>query len=53
MEPVTVTVADARKALGIGIGIGNTKIYELMNAGKLEAVHIGRVRVPSLPRAGR
>lgn len=38
MEPVTVTVAGARKALGLG----NTKIYELIGQGKLTAVKVGR-----------
>lgn len=38
MDPVTVTVADARRALGIG----NTKIYELIGAGRLETIKIGR-----------
>ncbi len=38
MEPVTVTVDGAKKA----IGIGTTKLYELINAGKLETVKIGR-----------
>lgn len=38
MEPLTVTVAGARKALGIG----TTKIYELIGAGQLRTVKIGR-----------
>lgn len=38
MEPITVTVADARKA----IGIGHTKLYELIGAGKLRTVKVGR-----------
>jgi excisionase family DNA binding protein len=38
MEPVTVTVDGARKALGIG----TTKIYELIGDGKLDAVKLGR-----------
>ncbi len=38
MEPVTVTVDGAKKA----IGIGSTKIYELIAEGKLETVRIGR-----------
>ena len=41
MEPVTISVADARKALGIGI----TKIYELMKAGQLDTISIGRRRL--------
>jgi hypothetical protein len=38
MEPVAVTPADAFKALGIG----TTKGYELINAGKLKRIKIGR-----------
>lgn len=38
MEPLTVTVANARKALGIG----TTKIYELIGEGQLRTVKIGR-----------
>jgi excisionase family DNA binding protein len=38
MEPITVTVDGAKKA----IGIGTTKLYELINDGKLETVKIGR-----------
>jgi excisionase family DNA binding protein len=38
MEPLTVTVAGARNALGIG----TTKIYELIADGRLQVVKIGR-----------
>jgi len=38
MDPVTVTVDDACKA----IGIKRTKIYELINSGSLRIVKIGR-----------
>lgn len=38
MEPVTVTVEDARKALGIGV----TKTYELIAKGRLDARKLGR-----------
>lgn len=38
MEPITVTVAGAKKA----IGIGHTKLYELINDGTLQTVKIGR-----------
>jgi len=38
METITVTVADARKALGIG----HTTIYRLINEKKLSTVKIGR-----------
>ena len=38
MEPITVTVAGARNALGIG----TTKIYELINEGELRTVKLGR-----------
>ena len=38
MEPITVTVDGAKKALGIG----TTKIYELIGEGKLATIKIGR-----------
>jgi excisionase family DNA binding protein len=38
MEPVTVTVEGAKKALGLG----HTKIYELINDGRLKTVKIGK-----------
>ena len=38
MEPVSVTIPDASKALGLG----KTKIYALVNEGRLDAVKIGR-----------
>ncbi len=38
MEPVTVTVAGAKNALGLG----TTKIYELISEGHLHVVKIGR-----------
>jgi excisionase family DNA binding protein len=38
MEPLTVTVAGARQALGIG----TTKIYELIGDGQLRTIKIGR-----------
>jgi excisionase family DNA binding protein len=38
MDPITVTVEGARKALGLG----NTKIYELIGQGKLKTVKVGR-----------
>lgn len=38
MEPVTVTVQGARAALGLG----TTKIYELIGTGKLQTVKVGR-----------
>lgn len=38
MEPITITVADAKKATGLGV----TTIYDLINRGKLETVKIGR-----------
>lgn len=41
MEPVTVTVADACKA----IGVGRTVVYELLAAGRLESIHLGRRRL--------
>ena len=38
MDPITITVANARHALGIG----TTKIYELIASERLRAVKIGR-----------
>ncbi len=38
MEPVTVTIEGAKKALGIG----TTKIYELIGDGRLRTVKLGR-----------
>jgi excisionase family DNA binding protein len=38
LEPIAVAPRDAFAA----IGVGNTKGYELINAGELEAVKIGR-----------
>lgn len=38
MEPVTVTIQAARAALGIG----NTKLYELIAEGRLRTVKLGR-----------
>jgi len=41
MEPVTVTVDGAKKALGIG----STKLYELINDGTLKSLKVGRRRL--------
>lgn len=38
MLPVTLSINDAAGSLGIG----RTKLYQLINAGKLEAIRIGR-----------
>jgi excisionase family DNA binding protein len=38
MEPITVTVDGAKKALGLG----HTKIYELIGAGTLQTIKVGR-----------
>ena len=38
MEPLTVTVDGAKKALSLG----HTKIYELIAEGRLKTVKIGR-----------
>lgn len=38
MEPVTISISSAAKALGLG----RTSIYELINAGRLETVKFGR-----------
>ncbi|MBC2776731.1 helix-turn-helix domain-containing protein [Parasphingopyxis marina] len=41
MEPVTISINGAAKALGLG----RTSIYELINAGRLESVKLGRRRL--------
>ncbi|UUL83442.1 helix-turn-helix domain-containing protein [Sphingomonas qomolangmaensis] len=38
MEPITVSVEEAKRVLGIG----TTKIYELMAEGHLKRVKLGR-----------
>jgi excisionase family DNA binding protein len=38
MEPVCISVNEARGALGVG----RTKLYDLINAGKLRVVRLGR-----------
>lgn len=38
MDPVTITIENAKTALGIG----HTTIYRLINEGKLATVKIGR-----------
>ena len=38
MEPICASVNDTARVLGIG----RTKVYELINAGRLETVKIGR-----------
>lgn len=38
MDPITVTIEGARQATGLG----TTKLYELINSGKLKTVKIGR-----------
>jgi excisionase family DNA binding protein len=38
MEPLTVTVAGARAVLGLG----TTKLYELIGEGKLQTIKVGR-----------
>lgn len=47
MEPITVTIDGAKKATGLGV----TKLYELINEGKLQTVKVGRrtlVKVASI-----
>jgi len=45
MYPDVMSVADIRKALGIG----RTKAYELINTGQLKSIKIGNaIRVPKL-----
>lgn len=49
MSPITVTIAGAREALGLG----TTKLYELIKEGRLKTVKIGRrtlVTVASIKR---
>lgn len=49
MEPVTITIADACRV----IGIGKNKVYDLINDGTLATVRIGRrqlVRVDSIKK---
>lgn len=49
MEALVISINDAAQA----IGIGRTKIYELINAKKLETIYIGRrqlVKVASMRR---
>lgn len=41
MEPLTTTIEGAKKATGLG----TTKIYELINSGKLNTVKVGRRRL--------
>lgn len=41
MDRITVAVAEAREALGLG----TTKLYQLINAGQLETVKVGRRRL--------
>lgn len=41
MEPICTSISDAGKLLGIG----RTKVYELINSGKLETVTLGRRRL--------
>ncbi|MDE0878314.1 MAG: helix-turn-helix domain-containing protein [Sphingomonas bacterium] len=38
MEPITVTIEDAKKVTGLG----RTKLYELIGNGSLDVVRIGR-----------
>lgn len=38
MDPITVTIADAKKATGLGV----TTIYDLIGKGKLDTVKVGR-----------
>lgn len=38
MDPITVSVDEARKALGIG----RTKFYQLVGQGRLKTLKIGR-----------
>ncbi|PCI46350.1 MAG: excisionase [Alphaproteobacteria bacterium] len=49
MEPITLSINDAAKALSLG----RTSIYALIREGKLEAIKLGRrtlIKVESLHR---
>ena len=41
MTPITISIAEACRLAGIG----KTSLYELLNAGKIEAVRVGRRRL--------
>lgn len=38
MDPITISISDTKKATGLG----RTKLYELINEGKLQTVKVGR-----------
>jgi excisionase family DNA binding protein len=40
-EPLTMTVADALH----NSGLGRTKLYELINRGAIETIHVGKRRL--------
>ena len=49
MEPVTISISGAAKALGLG----RTSIYALINEGRLETVKFGRrhlIKIESIRR---
>lgn len=41
MQPITVSIAEACRI----VGIGKTSLYAAINAGKIEAVRVGRRRL--------
>ena len=41
MDPIAISIEDARKALGIG----RTKLYELVGQGRLKTLRVGRRRL--------
>lgn len=49
MQPVTVTVAGARSALGLG----TTKLYALIRDGDLDTIKIGRRRLITVASINR
>ncbi|MCI1141938.1 helix-turn-helix domain-containing protein [Sphingomonas sp. WKB10] len=49
METLAVPVKDAARTLGIG----RTKLYELIGAGQLQTMQIGRRRLVKLPASAR
>ena len=47
LKPLTVTLKTARQLLGIG----NTKLYELVNDGTIETITVGRRRLAIYARS--
>lgn len=49
MQPLLLSTRDARSLLGIG----HTKLYQLINNGRLETIKIGRKRLITVSSANR